>query len=108
MLGSLWTSACTVMFNFTFSVVTVLCVKVMFWHKLWSVSSGATHYVHTSCSRRKGRDVDCDDVQWEGLVTPYMRYPEDRSNRFFQSIVICAPDCIMSHSRAPYSNIYYI
>ena len=36
---------CTVMFNFVLSDETVLCVEVMFWHKLWSVSSGATHYV---------------------------------------------------------------
>jgi hypothetical protein len=43
-----------VAFNFTVSDVTVLCVEVLFWHKLWSVSSGATHYVHLAVEGRVG------------------------------------------------------
>jgi len=54
MLGSLWTPACTVMFNFPLSDVNALCVEVMFWHKMWSVSSGATHYVHLAVEGRVG------------------------------------------------------
>lgn len=42
------------MFNFILPDVTVLCVDVMFWHKLWSVSSGATHYVHLAVKVRLG------------------------------------------------------
>jgi len=103
----LWTPACTVMFNFTLSVVTVLCVKVMFWHKLWSVSSGATHYVRLAVEGRVGlwTVMMSSGKGWWPHIWGTLK---TEKNRFFQSIVICVSDCMMSHSRRPYSNIYHI